>query len=164
MYEAVFNAMPTDRPVSLLDRTPANLKFSNLMTEIWMVGKELLMSGQWKGLSEDLIKELCSRRYGDNNGRDAQGRIELEETRKQKKRLGKSPDLANAALIGLQVARVRYGLMASAKPAKLLKENPSNESPYDWTPLMPANKGRGLSKLKARFANLLHNAASRLEN
>lgn len=156
MYEAVFNSMATERPVSLLDRTPANQKYSNLMTEIWMVGKELLMSGQFKGLSDDAIKELCSRRYGDNNGRDAQGRIELEETRKQKKRIGKSPDLANAILVGVQLARVRYGLLASSKPARALKENDSIESPFDFSRLIPNNKGRGLVKLRARYGNLHH--------
>lgn len=144
----IFNAMASEYPVSALDPTPAKDKYENLGTEIWMVAKELLKAGQIRGLPDIIIQELSARRYGENGGFDKKGRISMEETRKMKKRLGKSPDYATAFLICCQVAREHYGLRAQAAVAKVSKEE-KGKSEFDFSKLEPRKPRPGF-----KFRNL----------
>lgn len=149
-----FNAKATNHPVSMLERTPAVEKYANLGVELWMVGKELLMSGQIKNLPKGIIEEMCGRRYDvDNKGKDPQGRVQIEDTPHYKKRLGRSPDHAQALFVALQVARVRYGLLAAAKAAKKPKAEVTSTSPYNWEPLQK-RPSKGLRGLAAKYASL----------
>lgn len=154
MLAITFNAKATDRPVSKLDRTPAVEKYSNLGVELWMVGKELLLSEQVHNLPKTMVEEMCGRKYGDKNGKDPQGRIQIEETSKFKKRLGRSPDEAQGHFICLQVARERHGLLASAKPAKAPKPVPGKIEEADFSRLQPKKGMRGVSLLKGGMGNL----------
>lgn len=149
----VFNGAPTDRPVSALDPTPANEKYTDLMTEMWMFLKELLMSGQLKNLPEPVIEELCVRRYGEKSGTDKKGRIVLEETRKMKKRLGRSPDVSNALAICAHVAKMHYGLRPMAKPAKNPTPPPEGKPDFDFSRLQPIPQG-SFKAFAAKYANL----------
>ncbi len=149
-----FNAKATDHPVSMLERTPAIEKYANLGVELWMVAKELMMSGQIKNLPKSIIEEMCGRRYDiENKGKDPQGRVQIEDTTHYKKRLGRSPDEAQALFVALQVARTRYGLLAAAKAAKKPKAEASVTAPYNWSPLQPGNK-KGFRGLAAKYAGL----------
>lgn len=151
-----FNGAPTDKPVSSLDKTPANEKYTDLMTEMWMFLKELLMSGQLKNLPDFIIEQLCARRYGEGTARDKKGRIVLEENRKVKKRLGKGTDEAQALAITAHVAKMHYGLMPDAKPASAPPPEPKNPimEMFKFESLSKDGKGTFRSKMR-RFGSLL---------
>ncbi len=154
--DVVFNASPTDKPVSALDKTPANERYTDLMTEMWMFLKELLMSGQLKNLPENIIEQLCARRYGEGSGRDKKGRIILEENRKTKKRFGKGTDEANALAVCAHVAKMHYGLVPDAKPASAPLPEPKNPimEMFKFDSLAKAPNGSFKAKMR-RFVSLL---------
>ncbi len=158
--DVVFNGAPTDKPVSALDKTPANERYTDLMTEMWMFLKELLMSGQLKNLPDFIIEQICARRYYTNKDGsqsfDKKGRICLEENRKVKKRLGKGTDEANALAIAAHVAKMHYGLMPDAKPASAPPPEPKNPilEMFKFESLSKAPTGSFKAKMR-RFGNLL---------
>jgi hypothetical protein len=145
MLEIVFNEKATDRPVSAFSSKTGYDLYSNKMTEMWLVAKELMMSGQIKGLTDNVIKELTGRQYDkEKSGKDERGRVKIEETRIYRKRLGRSPDEASAVLVALQLARERHSLLASIRPKTAPKPGVvTSESPYDWSKL-EKNHGKGL--------------------
>ena len=85
--DVVFNASPSDMKYSSADKRTGKERFANLMSEIWMVGKELIRSGQLKGLDPDVIDEMCSRTYV-----DTADKATVEPKAKMKLRTRKSPD------------------------------------------------------------------------
>lgn len=156
IFEVTFNERASEKPVSAFSSKTGHDLYSNKMTEMWMVAKEMMMSGQVRGLTENVIKELCGRRYDEaKNGRDERGRIKIEETKAYKKRLGKSPDEASAFLLALQLARERYSLLATVRAAKAPPKGQNTDSPYDFSRLDKASK-KGFRGLGARFGNLRH--------
>jgi hypothetical protein len=155
----IFNAEASEHPISALDPTPAKEKYENLGTELWMVAKLLLASGQLKNLPEDIIKELTSRRYGENGGHDKKGRTTMEPTKKMKKRLGRSPDRATALLICAQVARMHYGLRAAAKAAIKPKEEKVSNGGFDFSRLEVKPK-TGWANRVSKYSNLTHSPPS----
>jgi len=88
-------------------------KFSNRVSELWWVGVEFLRSNQIRGITPDLARELCARKYSTMAG----GKLVVEPKKDMKARMGKSPDLADAALLLLDACRYRLGAYAGAKLA-----------------------------------------------
>jgi hypothetical protein len=87
--------------VSHEDQRPAHEAYDRRITEIWYSARELLMSGQLRGLDAETAVEFCSRRYEDDRRK-----VVLETKDEYKKRHGRSPDLADAAAIALQTAQI----------------------------------------------------------
>lgn len=106
-----FGGAASMRPVSLSDRTPGRQRYGNRVSELWFGGKELLRSGQLRGVSRDLILEMTARRY---STRKAGGELRLEVERKvdMKLRTGKSPDIADAVFIMVSLCVERLHLSA----------------------------------------------------
>ena len=77
------------------------------------MGVEFLRAGQLKGINADLARELCSRKYSTMSG----GKLVVEPKKDMKARMGKSPDLADAACLMLDLCRHRLGAYAGAKLA-----------------------------------------------
>lgn len=96
---------PSDRMVSHEDPRPAHEAYDRKVTELWYQARELLMSGQLRGLDPETAVEFCSRRYDDEKRK-----VVLETKDDYKKRHGRSPDLADAACFALETAR-RLGLV-----------------------------------------------------
>jgi hypothetical protein len=69
-----------------------------------------MRSGQLKGVLPDLAKELTGRKYTTTAG----GKVTIEPKRDYKLRLGKSPDLADAFFLGLDLARQKLGIQAGS--------------------------------------------------
>lgn len=155
MLEVTFNEKATDRPVSAFSNKTGYDLYSNKMTEMWLVAKELMMSGQIKGLTPNVIKELSTRQYDkDKNGKDDRGRVKIEENKQYRKRLGRSADETTALLLCLQLARERYGLIANTRSAKAPpKDKTTPNSPYNWAPL-EKRSGKGLAGIAARMRGL----------
>jgi hypothetical protein len=62
----------------------------------------------------DLAKEMCNRQY--EMVKSGTLRVKIESKAELKKRVGRSPDLADAAFIALDLARNRHGLVAVDPP------------------------------------------------
>ena len=107
------NLQPTLLPTSAISPIKANEKFSNRVSELWYVGVEFLRGGQLKGITSDLARELTARKYTTQAG----GKLIVESKKDMKARMGKSPDLADAAFLLLDVVRQRLGAYAGGKLA-----------------------------------------------
>lgn len=97
-------------PVSTNNPIKGSDKYTNRVTELWFSGVEYMRSGQLKGIPPDLAKEMSGRKYTTTAG----GKVTIEPKRDYKLRLGRSPDLADAFFLGLDLARSRLGLHAGS--------------------------------------------------
>lgn len=94
-----------------------------------MVGIELIRTGQFKGLLPDVISEMTSRTYTEN---DKAALTEVESKTKMKLRTKKSPDLADAVFLALEIARQRGGLSSNEDAARVpVKAGPSVNPVYE---------------------------------
>ena len=94
---------PEGRPIRCCDR------YANKATEIWYGAHPLFRSGQIRGVSDELAKELCSRQH--MKGRMGDGRnISVEGKRVYKSREGKSPDQSDSFLGLVDFCRDKHGL------------------------------------------------------
>lgn len=110
--EVNFSGSASEMPASGTDSRPSKDVYLNRVSEIWFVGREYMQSSQIKGISPPLARELCSRTYQTK----ARGRIQVESKVDMKRRTGKSPDIADAALAALFLCRQRLGMSSTAKP------------------------------------------------
>lgn len=113
IYRVKFGEKPSPLPISAVSPVKANEKFGNRVSELWWVGVEFLRSNQIRGISPDLARELCARKYSTMSG----GKLVVEPKKDMKARMGKSPDLADAACLLLDLCRYRLGAYAGAKLA-----------------------------------------------
>jgi len=111
VFRVKFGEKPTTMPTSGVSPVKANEKFTNRVTELWYVGVEFLRAGQLKGVTPDLARELTARKYSTMSG----GKLVVEPKKDMKSRMGKSPDLADAAFLLLDICRQRLGAYAGGK-------------------------------------------------
>ena len=104
-----FGGKASKEPVSPTEKELRMDRYVNKMTEIWYGAHPLLRTGQLRGMSLELVKELCSRHHG-KSGQDDGRKIVVESKRLYKAREGKSPDLADSALGLIELCRQRLGL------------------------------------------------------
>jgi len=106
-----FGGAPSDRVVLANDARTARDLYDRRVSELWGVGREFVRAGQIKGVPHDLSRELEARRY--ETAKRGGSVITVVETKvDMKKRLGFSPDLADAAFVMLELARRRHGALA----------------------------------------------------
>lgn len=84
-------------PVNVGKRSSDPSRFARLRDELWWNARELCETDGWdlSDMPDDFIAELTAPKYKF----DASKRINVERKDETKKRLGKSPDLADAALL-----------------------------------------------------------------
>lgn len=101
--------------------------YFNYVTEMWYSVRHIVESGQFRGMTEDVLMEFCQREWG-ITGRN---KIQVEPKADMKLKTGRSPDLADAVAIGTEGAR-RLGFVIKnlGKQVELVRE--------DW--LKPARK------------------------
>lgn len=116
-----FGGKASDRPVNSLDKTPANEKYQNRVSEIWHVGLDFLRCGQLKGISPSLAKEMCARHCTTVKGTSM--KMLVEPKKEMKARIGHSPDHADAAFLLLDLVRQRFAGKASDIPEDLEQAN-----------------------------------------
>ena len=105
-----FGGKASDKRVSTNSKLVGNELYVNRVTELWFVGKEFCRTKQLYGITNELAQEVVGRKYDMVKGSTL--RMKLESKPDYKNRLGKSPDLADAAFICIDVARQRHGLVA----------------------------------------------------
>lgn len=104
-----FGGGASDKPASVSDSTPAKERYANRVTEIWFSAKQLLRGRQLGGIDPDLAKELCARKYYERGSK-----LVVEPKEQMKYHFGRSPDLADAALMIVLLCQDRFGFGASA--------------------------------------------------
>lgn len=106
-----FQGAASSKRVSMNDRREAKELYVNRVSELWFVGKELIRCRQLRGLPHEMAKEMCARNYETVKGSNGL-RMKAESKADFKKRMGHSPDLADAGFIMLELARERYSFLA----------------------------------------------------
>lgn len=104
-----FGGGASEKPASVSDSTPAKERYSNRVTEIWFSAKQLLRGRQLGGIDPDLAKELCARKYSERGTK-----LVVEPKEQMKYHFGKSPDIADAALMVVLLCQDRFGFGAAA--------------------------------------------------
>jgi hypothetical protein len=111
-----FGGTASDRRVSMNSQLVGTELYTNRVSELWFVGKEFLRTKQMCGVNAELAKEMCNRRY--DMVKSSTLRVKVETKTELKQRMGCSPDVADAAMITLDLARQRHGLVAVDAPNK----------------------------------------------
>lgn len=94
-----FGEKPVDRRA---DSVNPSLIYKNRVTQLWVQPKAMVRAGQIKGLPQDVVEELCQRKWHPKNHTGSVTCV--EEKPDMKKRTGKSPDLADTFCILIEVA------------------------------------------------------------
>jgi hypothetical protein len=107
-----FGGAATDRKVSADIDIMCKDYYSKFVSELWYAVALTIQSGQFRGMTEDVMAEGCMREWGFVAG----NRIEVETKDKMKVKSGRSPDLFDALAAGVEGAR-RRGFIISRQVA-----------------------------------------------
>lgn len=118
-----FSGKASMTPASPGDKRKGFERFKNMVSELWYVGKELIRTGQIKGLVPDVMSEMVVRTY-----KETGGLVQVEPKADLKVRIKKSCDFADATFLSLHMARLRHGLVSTESAAlrPVAKGNPFN--------------------------------------
>ena len=103
-----FGGKSSDRPVSPEDHRKSSDIYGNKVTELWFSVRQWAINEQLRGMQHDAVMEFCSRMYDDEKRMTI-----IERKTDMKARTGKSPDLADAVALVVEMAR-RLGGYATA--------------------------------------------------
>lgn len=106
-YEVDFCGVASEESVGTRGHKASDL-FANRVSELWLCGKDFLHSGQIKGVTPPLARQMIARNMTTIKVGDRM-KQQVEQKRFFKKRTGSSPDLADAFFGMLDVCRVRLG-------------------------------------------------------
>ena len=106
-----FGGKPSEKKVSINSKLRGVDAYTNRCSELWFAGKELIRTKQLFGITNELAGEMAGRRY--DMVKTGSLKMKIETKPEFKSRLGKSPDLADAAFLCIDIARQRLGLVAA---------------------------------------------------
>jgi len=98
----IFSGKSSEDACSLEDMRPANEVYRNKRTEMYFRSGNALRSDQLRGIDLETAKELCSLEFD-----DSKPLITMLSKEDYRKLYGKSPDLADSAVMLLEVARLK---------------------------------------------------------
>ena len=113
---------PSERQVSSDITMSCRDYYSKFITELWYSVRLIIEAQQFRGLTDDVIMEGCSREWkvvGAN-------KIEVETKVEMKEKTGRSPDLFDALAIGVEGARQKGFIIAKFDNVRKRKNGP------DW--------------------------------
>jgi hypothetical protein len=96
-----FGGVASERHVSMEIRTICRDYYFNFVSELWYAFRMVVESRQFRGLTEDVMQEFCYREWTHVGA----NKIQVEPKDKMKIKSGRSPDLADALVVGLEGAR-----------------------------------------------------------
>lgn len=112
-----FGGTPTERSVSHDIDIMAKDYYFNFVTELWYSMQYVILAGQFRNLTEDVMNEGCFREWG-HQGK----RIKVEPKEAMKLKSGRSPDLFDSLVCALEGAR-RRGFVIMRSPSKEVKRD-----------------------------------------
>ena len=128
-----FGGKPSDRPINQLEQKTAAEAYDRKATELNLQIREFALGNGLRGLSDDIIKQACSRRTELKN---AKTRVEPKGSRiiggqkvkGFKDRMGFSPDEMDSLAVGVELCR-QFGAVASVKDAPKTVSREREEQP-----------------------------------
>ena len=96
-----FGGPGSERPVSNGIDMICKQYYFNFVSELWWSFRLVVEGGQFRGLTEDVMMEFCMREFQIVGGMKHQ----VEPKDKMKLKTGRSPDLADAVSVGVEMAR-----------------------------------------------------------
>ncbi len=96
-----FGGKPTERMVSNEIQITCREYYFNFVSELWYSLRQIIESGQFRGLTEEVMQEGCMREWGFV----ASNKIQVEPKEKMKLKMSRSPDLVDALVAGIEGAR-----------------------------------------------------------
>jgi hypothetical protein len=131
---------PSERAVSDSIDVKACDYYSKKITELWYSVRMIIEAKQFRGMTEDVMLEGCSREWKTVGA----NRIEVETKSDMKEKTGKSPDLFDALCVGCEGARQRgFGIRRLA----------NKESVYDDGKWKGELKRKALSMVTSKQLN-----------
>lgn len=111
-----FGGAPSDMVVSQDDPRPSKEVYDRRVTELWFNAREMVLSGQLRGLTRDMVSQFCRRLY-----EIPAKKYVLEKKVDYKARLGRSPDDADACVVLCEVAR-NNGMVVMGQPGEAVRK------------------------------------------
>lgn len=112
IFALEFGGAPSMLPCEVNGHKTCKDAYDRKITEIWYSGLDFVRSGQTKGLSYDLMRELKARKYElTKHGGTIKVKVQPKDEMKQK--IGFSPDLGDAWCGMVQLVRERLGARPS---------------------------------------------------
>ena len=96
-----FGGRPPDRKPTLSSEKTERELYGKMVSALWFAARNAIVAGQIRGLTQSLFEEGSMREYLITKD----GKEDVEPKSNTRKRLGKSPDLFDAFVAGLEVAR-----------------------------------------------------------
>jgi len=106
-----FGGAPSAKSSSSADPRPSDEVYDRRVTELWYSAREFLLSDQLKGLYHEATVQFCSREYTIKKPK-----ICLDTKEECKKKIGRSPDHADAIVVLIELCRARLGANAGFQP------------------------------------------------
>lgn len=100
VHRVEFGGSPSTIPVSDEDSRPCNEAYDRKVTELWFSMRKWVVEERVGGMDIETLQEFCSRMFD-----DSKRKISVESKTVMKQRTGKSPDLADAAVVLLDLVR-----------------------------------------------------------
>lgn len=98
-----FGGRPSERPISQEQQTTCREYYFNFVSELWFTVRLIIMGGQFRGLTEEVMNEGCMREWklvGKN-------KTQVETKAEMKLKMARSPDLFDALVAAVEGARRR---------------------------------------------------------
>lgn len=93
---------------------PGNELYANRVTQLWFAGKKLLDTDQLCGIRPEMAREMCERVYSTVKRGDHM--MSLAESKEaMRNRISRSPDIADAAFVLIEVAKQRLHVFGGKK-------------------------------------------------
>lgn len=109
-----FGGSASERKVSNDIDVIAKDYYENKITEVWYNVRLVVQAGQFRGMTDDVLREFCQREWGTVG----KNKIQVEPKAEMKKKTGRSPDLADSVSIGVFGAIDRGFLIERLKSAR----------------------------------------------
>jgi hypothetical protein len=89
-----------DRKVSYDIDVQCDKYYKKYVTQLWFTFRQIVIAGQFRGLTEDTMMEFCQREWGISSA----NLIEVEPKALMKARMGFSPDRADSLVCAIELA------------------------------------------------------------
>lgn len=123
---------PDDRLVMAHDEKTEREAYGKFVTALWFAWRNLIVQGQMRKLPMSVFEEGTMREFLIGKA----GKTDVEPKEDTKKRLGRSPDLADALVVAIEVAR-RNGFQIGKVASKSVAESVKwlEKKAFDWRKL-----------------------------
>jgi len=131
-----FNGRASDLPVSEHDPKPCSQEYLYKVTELWYQARTMVQNGIIRGLDTETAIEFCQRIYS------MRGNLKMVESKADmKKRTRKSPDLADATVVLLDMFRRTQNLSGSGETGNGQTDNRWEKFRREQAALLDADSG-----------------------